>query len=699
MGTIWIKELTGGLDVRRLPETTPGGVLIRGSDGHITRGGEFEKRAAFVPAYTLPAGTVSLAYTRTGMMVFGHLAPPTMPTGVSYQRLQHPTPAIALVRVLSFDLYDGKVYAVGEFADGSIHHFYDGVRVTDWFDGRARASFRVIGGGVTPATAAAGSFEITGGAAGSGNEITSVQIDGVSLFSGTVAHTGNNASTAEAVAAAINSYVSTPDYTAVATGQTVNITAAATGTAANGKTIVATPAGSATVGNVVNMAGGAAAITSRMTSISINGVPTIANPVSWTTSHAATASAIAAAINSFPSTPEYTATAVGDTVNIVAAAAGTAENGKVVAFGISNGLVLTPATGLALSGGASPAASFTPGAFVKTVGSKVYSVAGSNLHFSGIQAPTRWTTDAIGAGFINMASENSGSEELVAVARYQSLLAVFAPAVVQIWFIDPDPKLNRQSQVLSNTGTESPKSVTQFGDNDIFYLDESGLRSLRARDQSNSASTTDIGVPIDDLIVAKLETLTPDDRQRITGLINPIDKRFWLIIKDEVFVFSFFANAKVSAWTTYNLSVLANDGATSYAFDAEDAVVFNRRVFIRSGNTIYVHGGMDGQVVFDETEAEAWLPYLDANRPTAKKDWEGVDVALTGLWEIKVAMEPTDLAAEEVVSRNYETSFNSGKIAFNHSSSHASLRFRSRGEGRAVLSSIVLHYKGDEDED
>ena len=47
MGTVWVREFTGGLDARRLPETTAGGVLIRARNGHISRGGEFEKRAAF----------------------------------------------------------------------------------------------------------------------------------------------------------------------------------------------------------------------------------------------------------------------------------------------------------------------------------------------------------------------------------------------------------------------------------------------------------------------------------------------------------------------------------------------------------------------------------------------------------------------------------------------------------------------------
>ena len=587
MGTIWVKELTGGLDVRRLPETTPGGVLLRATDGHITRGGEFEKRAAFVAAYALPAGTVSLAATKTGLVVFGNLtAPAGIPPGVTYQRLQHPTPSTALVRVMSYDLYGGKVYAVGLFADGSIYHFYDGARVAAWYDGRARASFRVTGG----------------------------------------------------------------------TG------------------------------------------TSQLTDVKVNGVSIISGAITWATSNVATAAAIAAAINSAVTSPDYTATSVGDTVNIVAATAGAATNGFGVAFTVANALVLDPASGLVMTNGADTANTFTPGGFVRTIGAKVYSVSGSLLHYSGISQPTKWTTDAVGAGFEDLSEESSGSETLVSVARYQNLIAIFAATIVQIWFIDPDPKNVVRSQVLENTGTESPKSVTGFGDSDVFYLDESGLRSLRARDSSNSAATTDIGVPIDDLIVARLAGLSAEERRQIVGLVNPVDKRFWLIIQGTVYVFSFFQNAKVSAWTTYTLSTKPTDAA-ALKFYADDAVVFNRRTYIRAGDTVYVYGGLAGDIVYDNTEAEAWLPYLDANRPAAKKSWEGVDVALTGQWELRAATDPTSPETDEVIARPYETSYNDQRIPFQQSSSHVSLRFRSAGPGKAILSAAVIHYAGGEDED
>ena len=92
------------------------------------------------------------------------------------------------------------------------------------------------------------------------------------------------------------------------------------------------------------------------------------------------------------------------------------------------------------------------------------------------------------------------------------------------------------------------------------------------------------------------------------------------------------------------------------------------------------------------------MPYLDANRPTAAKDWEGIDAAVSGLWEVSAAMEPSDSSAEEVLARIFETTFNKDRIPFSHTCSHVSLRFRSSGVGEAILSSAVLHYAGNEEE-
>lgn len=578
MPSIWIKEFTGGLDTRRMAETTSGGVLIVAQDGHITRGGEFETRAAFVPFATLPAGaTKGLAATSAGLLTFGHAAAPTMPASVSYQRLQHPS-ALALVAVPSYVLYSGKVYAVGEFADGSILHFYDAARVEDWYDGRARAS-----------------FDVTGGNASSPSQITA---------------------------------------------------------------------------------------------LTVNGVAIIGSAVSWTTDNATTATAVANAINAHTSTPEYTATAVGTRVNIIAAAGtGTTPNGFTVTATLTAGFTISPTSGITMSGGSAAADTYEPGTFVLTFGAKVYALSGPILHFSGLAAPTQWTTDATGAGFVDMSSQSSGSEQLLAVAPYQGSLAVFSEASIQVEYIDPDPANNRLSQVLKNTGTVSGRSVTQFGDSDLFYCAESGVRSVRARDASNSASTTDLGVPIDDLVAAHLSTLSETERAGIIGLIEPRSGRFWLIVKDTIYVLSYFPSAKVSAWSTYKPG-----------FNVEYAAIFNRKVYLRSGDDIYVYGGTGAQLTYDTSVvAIARLPFLDANKPWEAKKWEGVDAAVVGQWELRLHMEPTDADAYDTTAIMTETTFTRGRFPVNGMSTHISPEFRSSG-GYAKLSSAVIHYAATADE-
>lgn len=573
MGTIWVKEFTGGLDARRLPETSKGGTLIVAENGHINRGGEFEQRAAFVPTYTLPASlTKSLGHNPTSIYVFGHIDVPTgIPVGVAYQQLVHPSDnTIALVRVPSYSLYKGKIYAAGEFADGTIAHYYDGVLVADWYDGKARARLTVSAG-----TA--------------GGSVTAIKVGGVDILGGTV---------------------------------------------------------------------------------------------NWNTDPATTASDIVTQINTYNSTPEYTATLDGKDIVIAYGAGGTAANGLAVATTSTN-VTITAAT--TMTGGTDlTGTDFKPGAYVRQIKRKMNSLQGQNWFFSGINSPTKWQTDTAGAGFIDMSSETDGSENLVAIAPYQTDLAVFSQDNVQIWSVDPDPTLYAQRQVLSNTGTSSPKSVTQFGDADLFYAAESGLRSLRARDASNAAATTDIGSPIDDVVQPLLASLTDDERRRnVFGLIEPRDGRFWLIIKDRIFVFSFFPGAKISAWSVYTTG-----------FVVEDAVVFRKRVYLRSGDTIYVYGGTGNARAYDATPAVARLPFLDGDAPAKHKTLAGVDVACRGTWEIRMAMNPTaeGFNASDKIGTVTDSTYFGPQIGAIGETTHFSPILTSSGPGPHRLSSVAIHY-------
>ena len=60
MPYIIIEDFRGGLDKRRMDVHAPPGSLIELTNAHITRGGEIEKRPAFIEVCDFPAGTIGL---------------------------------------------------------------------------------------------------------------------------------------------------------------------------------------------------------------------------------------------------------------------------------------------------------------------------------------------------------------------------------------------------------------------------------------------------------------------------------------------------------------------------------------------------------------------------------------------------------------------------------------------------------------
>ena len=334
----------------------------------------------------------------------------------------------------------------------------------------------------------------------------------------------------------------------------------------------------------------------------------------------------------------------------------------------------------------------TPTAML-TQNEKVYAASGPNLFYSAVRDSTDFGSGAgTGAGVIVMSTHAEGSETITALARYDEYTAVFSNRSIQTWYLDPDPALSRQAQVLNNTGAIAARSVTQFGDGDVFYLDRSGIRSLRARNSSNSAATTDIGSPIDPLVTSAVID-DPEAAERAVGIIEPRDGRFWMALGDRIFVFSYFSASKVSAWTEYRPG-----------FPVEDMLVWDGRVWVRSGDKIYVYGGLGDRFTYSaSTVAEAWLPYMDADAPFRDKVIRGVDAAVRGSWDVRIALDPTDQNASDLVARITRTTFGAERLEAAGVANHVSLRFRSSAPvdefTPAVLSSAVVHFDRDREED
>jgi len=679
MPYLHIENFEAGLDTRKTRYTAPPGTLRVLKNAHITRGKEIERRKAFAEIDTFPAGTFGLHGVQDQLWTFGSAATPAgLPATVEYQQLTDPQGG-TMRALWAAENFAGKIYAIAEFDNGYIQHFYDGAVVTDWnsvaqdvasvrtvasalgarLDTDGTATVVVVGDTViltgepgaafsvstantevtitetqaavaaqaeVPATA---SFDVTGGSEGQTfNTVDRVEIDGLDVMGDPVNYTVDNATTAQAVADRINSY--TTDYSASASGATVTVTAPpGLGASANGRTLTVDVGGDVTVGSLSDMSGGADPV---------DPVPQISE----------------ISVDTFAAATVYAVTLEGTDYKIA---------------GESSGMATT----------------------VRAVKQKMYAVVGSLLYFSGFSGtngdadPTQWLGDDTndqGEGFINLSTQYSGSEELTGLGVYQGRVAVFSRRSVQIWSVDPDPAQNILYQTLLNVGATAPHSIIEYGDLDIFFLSETGIRSMRARDSSNLASADDVGVAIDAELADYVSGLSRDDVVSAKAVVEPADGRYLLAIGGRVYVFSNFPGSRISAWSTYDLGG-----------DVSDWAVADSRLYARVGDSLRLYGGYSGQE-YDTDETEVVLPFLDASNPAGSKQLQGVDAGMDGTWKVEVATEPNLPDEYETVAVIADSTYGSvQRVGMVGQSTHVSLRFTTSEAQRAAIGNTIIHYR------
>ena len=468
MPYVIIENVASGVDRTRPRYVFQPGALWSGINGHVGRGGDFEKRKAFSRKYALPGNTYGLARTTAGLYVFGSVASPAgLPSGVSYQRLQHPTVGTAVMtRLYSWDLYDGKIYAIAGFDNGDVRHFYDGTAVAD-----------MGAGGTKP--------------------------------------------------------------------------------------------------------------------------------------------------------PSY-------------------------------------------------------GTLVMTHGRKVHAPYTSIDYFSKIDTAVTFDT-ASGAGFQNMNTAQGGSETITAMSKYQDKIVFFSPTMAQVWTMPDDAANNAPSTILGDTGTRSPRAARPFGDLDTFYLSDAGIRSLRARNYTNTAGVNDVGTPIDPEVLDWMDAQADGVVEAACAITDPRDGRFWLVIGERVFVFSYFPSKKISAWSWYEPG-----------FTISDLVSYGRRIYARSGSDIYLYGGDDNNEYGADYDVTAAYPFLTVSKDATFKQWRGMDVASTGEWECSLLVNPNDENDVVQVGTLEGVTFPQETIAAVGHATHVAPVLVHRGAGYASLSKIALEYEGAE---
>lgn len=312
---------------------------------------------------------------------------------------------------------------------------------------------------------------------------------------------------------------------------------------------------------------------------------------------------------------------------------------------------------------------------------KVYATSGVNLFFSGVATPRQWTPQAVGSGVIDMSAQASNEEDLTGIGVYQNNLAPFARNTIQIWSMDPDPALNVQLQVLDNIGTKSPKAILGFGSSDVFFPSDFGVRSLRALTASLSAGVTDVGTPVDDLILAALEDLTENQILIAVASIEPRSGRYVFSLGSVLYVFSYFPSSKISSWSTWEPG-----------FGFTDFANLTGRLYGRAGDVIYLLGG-DNNDEYTAEQVVVELPYLDAKTIATWKRWTGLDLIVQGQWDVYLNTNPLQPDEWEKTATVFETSMGQMKLGMQQNATMMKMKFVHRGEGPAKISKIIVHYE------
>ena len=484
----------------------------------------------------------------------------------------------------------------------------------------------------------------------------------------------------------------------------------------------------------------------RVNSVKVDGIEVLGTPVSWENSHGATAAAVAVQINAYTSSPEYVATTTDGSKVVLTAGSGTGKtpNGRIISVETEGTVVISGITSMSggvdtvaaipqitrvsfyptgnflypvkaggkygltivdpdnpsvpIIVGASRVAGKSPGSTV-TYKSKEYAAVGSTLYFSAVNDATKWDIYDTGSGFIDMSNNFGGREDITGMGVYQNYLAVFNRRSVQLWSMDVDPANNSQAQIIANTGALAPNSIVSVGSIDLLYLADNGVRSLRARENTDTAFSSDIGSAIDSIVISHMEELDTtnygslgyDTKYTAKAIIEPIDGRYWLSLGGKIYVLSYFPGSNISAWSIYE---------TDQWDVVTEMVTREDKVYIRDEvGKIYIYGFDlnapsidDRNNIYDSSQVVVELPYLDGNKPATYKEAKGIDMTCAGEWKVYLGFDHTNPSARDLVATVTQPTFALGKVTATGAGTHFGPRFVNQSAGPALLANFIVHF-------
>ena len=644
-----ITNFSAGLDLRRSALTAPAGTLRSLKNLHLTPGGEIEKRLAFVNIATLPSNSVGLVEVNQQLYTYIPGGPSNTPPAGPYQVGTLGLDCTSIEQIVSQTLFDQQIFCVA-FVDGggTPKYFFNGAKITDpnvngLYCRTYKTKIYTVAGPVMYFSAV-------------GDPTTWTQ--------------GVNTLTLNPADKATQVTLSNGNLTAVATtGGAYGVRGAfAFGNGGNGKYYFEVKV----VGTIAHCGIGVANLTSAMSGVNIssgtafvyvdNGATLVNGVAGITVAVCANGDTLCVAVDVINNMIWYR-TNGGNWNN------NSSNNPSANVGGIDISAVTgSPYPFIFWNNAASPTVTANFGA-----ASFAQAAPGG---FSAV--PASYGT---GAGTIDLSLEDPDMSESMALEAYYDKLAVFSKTAVQTWQIDPDPLQSQFVQVLRQAGTMAPRSVLQYGSGDVLYVNQSGIRSLRARNASLAASVSDVGSPLDPVMQDLYRQNGQIWMSSIIAILQPVTGRFWIVLPDRIYILSEFPGPKITAWSEYDPG-----------FHVTAIVTANQQIFLRDDqNQVWAYGGTDQQT-YDDCPIEIVLPYHGGEQPATFKRFQGIDAAAEGVWDVYASLDPTT-GAEDYCGKIIGPTFLQGSFHLEGVSTHISLRLRSSVTGPLILSNMVIHYE------
>lgn len=315
---------------------------------------------------------------------------------------------------------------------------------------------------------------------------------------------------------------------------------------------------------------------------------------------------------------------------------------------------------------------------------------------SAIDDPTGWEEQDIGSANIPFTTQYGFGDSVYGFSTISSKFAIFGAKTTQIWTVDADPTKWVLSQVLDHTGTKHGDGIQAIGEIDVLYPDKTGIRSLHSKELSGDAFVSDVGVPIDSIIRAKIK-LAEAAGYKICSVVEPITKNYWVFIYDTIYVLTQSPTSKITAWASFEpyyqplVSILQGissitgltagvryhwekgTGAMSLVNGTE--TLLKEGTFVAQGTSVTITGatgsstvwktdnsfrpikmfdvegvvyilGSDKKLysydntVFDWCLAYVETPWIKIGKDSTINQFEALDIAAVGSWKVSAATNP-----------------------------------------------------------